>query len=624
MNLRKVCLLAVFVLLLPGAAGAGEPVYTCTRIELPFRNIADFFLEGLQNISDDLSLSSERFREIPDRLRENRHFQKWAERFREARDTLLPEDSRLRLTFRYLAPKVYKDDEGLHIAFAVDFAALRKNGKEDAPRDDSAASGAELANEDFVLHILLKAEAGEDWAATLKPSVYLRWGEQARSFELPEGILLDAIRKCTRRTETLLNGQLDLAELKHRIPFRSETGSDDVKPDSLRHRTVEPWIRKLWDSMLTGYPEVCRIEYETQDAHGRTITASGVLVFPFPLPADLSHIPVLSIQHPTLVERRYSPSEFLRGLREPVSSQFFAPLALMAAARGYLVVGSDYPGLGVSTATHPFCHASLASSVVDAIRVAQSVLNERLRPRGEVWKGNLYLVGYSEGGYASMVAARRLQEGATGAPTPSGVACMSGPYSLSEAMRSEMAAPVENYATPYLLPLLLAGYDSIYPGSGFAFGEAIRRDVPGFADYPAELCSLVDGVRTEDEINTVIRRSPDYAARGPMSLMTPDFLNGLRDPGSAIVRILAENDAHRGWVPKISMKLTHNTKDRTVPVANTTIAFAAFEAAGASCVETEFFDDCVTVTGNVHVDAAAPSFMKGMLWLNALKEEESF
>ena len=84
-----------------------------------------------------------------------------------------------------------------------------------------------------------------------------------------------------------------------------------------------------------------------------------------------------------------------------------AVTAMALAATGYIVVVPDYPGMGIDPGVHPYCHKSLSYSVIDMIR---AVRDSGLLQNWQVkWDGRLYLMGYSEGGYATMVTAQELQ-----------------------------------------------------------------------------------------------------------------------------------------------------------------------------------------------------------------------
>jgi hypothetical protein len=133
------------------------------------------------------------------------------------------------------------------------------------------------------------------------------------------------------------------------------------------------------------------ILYHSRSAHGRDVAVSGLVVAP---PGDRPGRPVVAWAHPTTgLADRCAPSRagvaglgFLRG-------RWLAELL----RRGYVVVASDYEGLG-TPGLHPYLvGASEGHSVLDAVRAAT-----RLREAGA--GGPVALWGFSQGGHAVLWA----------------------------------------------------------------------------------------------------------------------------------------------------------------------------------------------------------------------------
>lgn len=596
------------------------PYFVSTRIEFPFEkvvvhaasfisadknNAGKIFLMPLKNFfSADLKQGKvAAFQDKLEKMGEKKYLRSFWGKINELKEDFISNDLQIAFLPRDINPEIYKDTEGLHLDVFLDWGNLEH----------------EPESQDLVLRVALKTELDKDWSLKLIPSGVVEWNGK----KLTSEAFKETTQRYVHSIEVLLNEQLNLKTLKQYLSFDNESnsdcGSNDQDKNALKVGVLEKWIKELWEDLLLSMPEAYKIEYLTQDAQGKDITVSGVIVFPLVPPSDMSQVPILSIQHPTLLERRFSPSEILAGLQNPVESQFFAYIALLAAAKDYLVVASDYPGLGISKEPHPFCHSSLSSSVVDAIRVAKVVLEEKgnLKPNG--WNGDVYLIGYSEGGYASMVAARDIQQNYSKEISLAGVAALSGPYSLSNTMRREMTTPKKDYKTPYLLPMLLHAYNTMYPDSGFALETAIAQVLTDIPDYTDKLQEMLGGEHGPHEINALLMAKKDYSQMGPVAVLSPEFLSLLEDTKSKTVMALAENDAYRNWVPQIPMKLIHHSKDETVPVGNTMEAYQAFGGENSEFVEMELFDGVFSVTGTVHEDASAASFLKGILWLISLK-----
>lgn len=214
------------------------------------------------------------------------------------------------------------------------------------------------------------------------------------------------------------------------------------------------------------------IAYKSQTANGREIIVSGLVVVPFDANGGNLSVPLLSLQHPLQMQRNQSPS------LQSIDDHLTVPYAFLLASTGYIVAVADYPGLGISYDTHPFVHKSIAYSVVDLIRAARdSKLNWTGSSKNTSWDGSLYLIGYSEGGYASMASAQELQTNHHGEFKVSAVAALSGPYSLSDVMRNVFLYAGTEYNSPYALPYMLAGYESVYSGETdvFDFSNCVKN-----------------------------------------------------------------------------------------------------------------------------------------------------
>jgi alpha-beta hydrolase superfamily lysophospholipase len=133
-----------------------------------------------------------------------------------------------------------------------------------------------------------------------------------------------------------------------------------------------------------------RILYRSTGLHGEPLAVSGVAVVPAG-PAPAGGRPIIAWAHPTTgVVPRCAPSlaafvfQQIQGLREMVE-------------RGFVVVATDYPGLGTPS-PHPYLvGVSEARAVLDAVRSARELPGVGTGRRFAVW-------GHSQGGQASLYA----------------------------------------------------------------------------------------------------------------------------------------------------------------------------------------------------------------------------
>ena len=284
-----------------------------------------------------------------------------------------------------------------------------------------------------------------------------------------------------------------------------------------------------------------RLTYLTVDGQGRQIAASGLVAIPQKPATVLS--PVLSYQHATIKHQRDAPSN-LADLGDP-------PVVL--ASLGYIVVSADYVGYGVSAAApHPYLlSAPSAAAVVDLLTAARFWRQTQHVPDNK----QLFMTGYSEGGYVTMAAHRALQAGAS--PHRKElvrVIAGAGPYDVGTALDQLLAILRRNY---FPLGQLLN------PGFLKNLGDADRRNARDL------LLGLLVG------------------ADADVTFMPTVIDNYLADDRAAIQ---ASSDVF-DWAPQIPLSLFHGRDDLTVPYLSSTSTLQAMRARGAGDMVT--LTDCV-------------------------------
>ncbi len=415
--------------------------------------------------------------------------------------------------------------------------------------------------------------------------------------------------------------------------------SYDTLMDSLQHYLDaadledQGWLQKLWEWIcyvlhdLLHDPrlvEYVKIDYWTTTANGERIPVTGLAILP-QIYGLLGEVPLLAMQHPTQIERRMSPSLF-NMTNMWADAQFTVPFGTLFAQMGYAVALADYPGMGVNTNAHPYCTESLANSVVDLLFAVREHIAAHPDTYAQ-WDGRVFLTGYSEGGYATVMAARELQTRYTNEfPRIGGVAGLDGPYSLSDTMRQVMLTADTNFNSPYFLPYVVNGYDSVYAGRDpvFAFSNAVKASVPGEPGFARKLQWMcLAGTNTGAEMNNLIFKATPYV--GPRSILTGAYVAALSNTASAVCRVLASNDAYHAWTPQMQLRLFHCPKDDLVPYGNSTNAFNAFQARNAPHVSldtfantwplSEFVEWLKSKMGSYHGAAAPLAYVKGIFWL---------
>lgn len=207
---------------------------------------------------------------------------------------------------------------------------------------------------------------------------------------------------------------------------------------------------------LSGNP-VCDIlmydiRYETVGGAGEPTTASAALLVPTGLGAGCTGArPIVLYAHGTTTDRAFSMANM-----QNTETLF---LAALFAAKGYIVVAPNYAGYDTSALPyHPYLIADQQSKdMIDALTAARTALPLASATLTKD-SGQLFITGYSQGGYVAMATHRAMQ--AAGMQV-SAAAPMSGPYALAAFVDAVFYGEVNGDAT-VSSALLLTAYQKAY------------------------------------------------------------------------------------------------------------------------------------------------------------------
>lgn len=262
-----------------------------------------------------------------------------------------------------------------------------------------------------------------------------------------------------------------------------------------------------------------RLNYQTVDGYGKAVTASGVVAIPNKGKNVPS--PMLSFQHGTIFQDKEAPSNDLTA---------GAPPAVLASL-GYVTVASDYVGYGASKGKpHPYLlKAPSASAVTDFLRKSAKWLKNNQVSLNQ----QLFLTGYSEGGYVTMAAHQALQAKPIDGLKLTASFPAAGPYHISRTLKSITSLSTQTTADQRLSPLLV----------DWLTDKVMDALIPDNSDVVFQ--------------DTIIR-------------------NYLRKGSSGVT----EHDVY-AWKAQTPVFLFHGRKDSTVPYFNATDAMSAMGAQGS-------------------------------------------
>jgi pimeloyl-ACP methyl ester carboxylesterase len=170
----------------------------------------------------------------------------------------------------------------------------------------------------------------------------------------------------------------------HVKPFYAATSAELSGPPGSIIR-LEPWDlhTAYW---VRGY----RILYRSTGLDGRPIAVSGAVLVPqFPVPSGGR--PILAWAHPTTgVAVKCAPS-----LSDSLVDDI--PGITDMIPKGYVIVATDYPGLGTA-GPHPYLiGVSEGRAILDSVRAVKSLAEAKARNEFAIW-------GHSQGGHAALWA----------------------------------------------------------------------------------------------------------------------------------------------------------------------------------------------------------------------------
>ncbi len=327
---------------------------------------------------------------------------------------------------------------------------------------------------------------------------------------------------------------------------------------------------------------VHKVEYK-----GKEEILSGLVFIPQNAKEAL---PMSSYQHGTILRREDSPSKVELGKGETL-------IGLLMSADGYVVAMPDYFGLGDNVGLHPYMHSETeALATVSFLEVAKAyVLTE-----GVTLNEQLFLLGYSQGGHATMVTQKVLQEEYADVFPVTASAPMSGPYDVS-GIQSETILDGLEYSRPGYMPYMMLAYNEQY-------GFTDDMSSVFIAPYDTLLPQLFDQTKRVNEINT-------YLPSIPAKMLRPELISSFgSDSTHAFLKALRLNDAYN-WTPQAPTRLCYCKGDEQVDYRNSILAYKTMKANGAPHVSKKMAGKRFR-----HVKCALFSLAFTKFWLDSFRK----
>ncbi len=352
----------------------------------------------------------------------------------------------------------------------------------------------------------------------------------------------------------------------------------------LLHPEVEVLIQQLQYDV-----GVYNVTYNTP-FNGEEIEASGLVCIPV---TDNEAFPMISFQNGTNTAHAEAPTvDYANTLFKYLES---------SASMGYIMLIPDYIGFGKSEQfVHPYLHTeSTVSTVENLIIATKEMLNSGIV--NTKWNNDVYLMGYSQGGWATLASHRYLTNKTDLSFSVAASSCGAGPYNLST---------VQNFmfeGDTYPQPVYMA-----YTGVSYSSLGLITNPLTDYfkEPYATPLPSYFDGTLSNGEINQLLNDTVSV-------LVTDSFLTGINtDPLYQNFRSAMSMNSVSGWNSEQPIHLYHGTADNYVPPTTTEDVFQEFVDAGAS-EKVSYFP----LQNMNHTTAAIPMVVNSLIWFNELENK---
>ena len=326
----------------------------------------------------------------------------------------------------------------------------------------------------------------------------------------------------------------------------------------LRNARYKPGTPALGAGMVRYGIDAYRVIYQTVNATGQPVRASGLVVFPA---AGRRRLRLVSFATGTSTYKLNVPSTFgLDAARDGLEGRWSSELF---ASAGFAVAEPDYVGMGRGSGPIEYMVGrAMATASLDVLTAARALAARH----GYQLDRDVLATGFSEGGSAAMALGRALQQGQSPYFRLTALAPISSPLDLTGAeLPGVFNGQVAAVAAPYYLGYVLTKWNPLYHLYSSPT-QAFRQP------YAARVQGLYNGSHQDQQV---------LAALPPLSrLITPAYLRLLRHPTGKLLRAFNANSTCFGWTPRVPVHLYAASGDSQGPPANSVDCRRAIRARG--------------------------------------------
>jgi predicted esterase len=360
-----------------------------------------------------------------------------------------------------------------------------------------------------------------------------------------------------------------------------------------------------------------KISYMTTDEDGKKVRASGLVSIPDISAAFMQgykaktgrnfSLSIVSDQHGTIFTNAQAPSVHASATHMPD-----ALATAYSAVAGFMTVQPDYLGYGDSNTTHPYIlEKPSANTTVDMIKAAITFANKAGLPIN----GQVFLSGYSEGGYATMAAAKEIQANHPDIHLMA-VAPMAGPYDVEKLGVGTLSADI--MAFPPFLADIAYSYTKTY--------DDVKIDSLFNAPYASTIPTLFDGEHNGSVIYYSLPNalSGNIADQATDKLFVPSFSDDFISNSENSLRKHFRENSVIDWTPKMPMHMYHCSNDAIIPFSMSTLAQESFTQKGSTTTSVVRIDTIPDSQNplDVHAQCATAAYAQAIPWFDKIRKGE--
>ena len=405
--------------------------------------------------------------------------------------------------------------------------------------------------------------------------------------------------------------------------FVSATVIDDINASVMLH-VVQAAI-DVNATNAFAYKAV-KISYNTVNEDNRPVVASGLLVIPSATDAYQAYrisqgqapfsVSMLCDNHKTIFANVEAPTSV-----EVSDYQPNYPLAVLETGyAGFAGIFPDYIGFGDSLGTvHPYImKKASARASLDMIKASMKYMEDN----GVVLNHQLYITGYSEGGYIAMATAQKVEE-ELGSVNLMGVAPMAGPYSVEDLANRELNA-THTMVYPAFLADLAYSYSHYYDDANLS--EIANANI-SFTQFQTAFNGSYDTVPIHTILGLADPANGDYGfyTHKASELFSTAFLNDYANNVNSVMRGRFQENALDNWTPKSKMNFIQCLDDEIIPFSESNNTYNKFKANGADVtltgIPTAILSQQKDATHPfVHVNCGPTAYGAAVQWFDAIRQ----